>query len=596
MLFFLHFNKEEIMQTTTVSIASGDKHDERQKLIERSPNGRSVQGRLFFVDENLPATGYKVTLFTKDFFGFKHYAGEAKTDQDGHFKINYEWKPGLLAENHRFVLGVVERRRPFAEQGFHGLKKLVPLQTIDLTTPVNDRDTDLGRVAAQFAQIPPKITDAMKPEAHHEQPFRWTWKFFKASFPETIKKITIAAFGRFMSISQVQGLYNLFGHKYPLRPLTLDNLIHELQNEICAVDYKVDGDKVTWTANWDVYTFDQVESLPNVVVHAKKADGQLNVEKIEIKYRQDQEPTVVKPGDDNLDWGVYVARSVFALKGEGSSHLGIGHVLPHLIAKSFFKHLRPGNPIFDVAAPHLGQLFHINHLGSKGVIYGKGSVLEASALDEDAVAGVIVSALTENADYTCYSPKEPLSDSHYLAKAQLEYYKKLETFFTNYVENNKDAIKANWHQIFNFSQSMHKRFDKIPPVTTSREAPADGDLKRLAQLLTWVVNLTTFHHWSIHSKQQILTDVRSCSLGMVNRGLDSNGKLDPFGNTPIKVADIQNSIARTLLNWDGDPMVENPYGNMNQGLLDLAKEFTGKLAKEVDFYKNAKEMTVTTQI
>jgi hypothetical protein len=556
-----------------------------------------IGGRLMYKGDDVALHDIKVRVYAKNFFGQKQYLGSARTDENGQFTFTYKWKPGYFSKNHHLTLGIVGIKRPFSDKGLTCAKSEVALQKIEKTIPVNVHEIDFKDIPVDFAMVPPNITDVIKPPATHEQSFRWKAKLFVASFLEVIKRVVVKLFGWMMSSKSVQGLYSLFGTKYPVRKLTEKNIINELLNEISAVDYRVKGNQVTWSANWDGLNLDIKDSLPNVDVVAETTEnGGMKLKRISIRYREDEKATVATPTDKNFRWAAYIARSTFALKGEAEVHLGLGHVLPHIVAKPLFKYLSPQNPIFKLVAPHLGQVHNINYLGSKGIIYGEGSVLETSALDSDAVTRVIVNTLHTKANYMAYEPKEPLCDNHHLAKVQKEYFKQLHEYFTKYVEGNKEELTKYWKEIYTFSTKLHKRFNKIPKITTSPDGPQPGDLQRLSKLMAWVVNLTTFHHWAAHSRQNILADIRSCSLAIQHRALNKDNTFNEYGNTSVQAANTQNFISRTLLNWDGDKMVDDPYKNMDPGLLRIIQLFVKKVEGTHSGFPHIRKMHVATQI
>ncbi|MFT3832648.1 MAG: hypothetical protein QM711_04920, partial [Micropruina sp.] len=320
--------------------------------------------------------------------------------------------------------------------------------------------------------------------------------------------------------------------------------------------------------------------------------GNLNLETIAIKFREDAQETVVDIKDKRLDWAIYLARSAFALKGEAEFHLAEGHILPGICAKVLFKHIRPENPLYAPLAPHLGELDFINWFGSQGLIFGKGSVLETSALNAQAVTDVIIKSVNEKADWLNYVPPSPLTPGHYRAKCEKLHFHLLWVFFKHYVEKNREEITKHWKSIYNWSQGMCQLIPSMPPVTQQEELPNELDLKHLARFMAWLVSKTTFVHWSAHSRQQLLTDVEQASLAVEKRALDNNGNLDRYGNTEPDDMIFQLNVSRTLLNFDGDSFFKNPHGDINQELLD-------SLRKHLSAYKGYDDilkMHLTTQI
>lgn len=554
---------------------------------------RGIQGKIKYSDDNLPDVERKVNIFVKDLFGVQHYVGKAKTDNSGFFQFNYNWQENWLSSSHDVVIGIIEKRRPFAEKGLWCAKEEVVVDRINVSLPKTPAFVDIGEKAITYDDIPNNLAEVKKPPITQTQSPYYYWKFFKAAFPEAVKRVCITILQRWLSTAQVQKIYDSFGPAYSKHALTPNNLIFELMNEICAVDYQLIDDQVTWTANWDGLEFDTENSLPNVEVVANKNErGELILQSIAVQFRGDPAPTVIHPGDEKMDWAIYVARSTFALKGEAEVHLAEGHVLPGIPAKAFFKYIKPSNPIFAPVAPHISQLEFINYLGSQGVIFGKGSVLDVSALTDTSIAEVIVNSMLQKSNYLNYAPHEPINNQHYLAMAERKHYELLKGFFIKYVADNRAGIHSHWDQIYNWSEVMSKHLATLPKITNSPSNPTYEDEKKLALLLAWLVNKTTFIHWAAHSRQQLLTDVRCASLGIRNRALDANGGFAASGNTPPIDASQQNFIARFLLNFEGDSFLKNPYGDINQELLALIKQHKDEYVG----YSDIDKMHMTTQI
>lgn len=569
--------------------------DKKDALGDRIETNRTLNGRLIYAPED-PVTDMKIRLLVDG-----EIIGSTRTDNSGEFKLNFKLDPGRFASSFDYSLAVLEKERPFQQHGLNVSTKEVVRQRFDFTRPVDEKDVDAGERTADFNQIPENVTDVMKPPKTHEQSLSWQARLIEAAAPSRIVEEIVKLFHYFMSLECVQGMLNTLGLGGGYKPIqiTSDNLIQELLNDVSAVPYEIEDDQVVWMANFDEREFDREESLPNVMVVADQIqDGsknKLRLNRLEITFRGDEEPTVVRPGDKNFQWAGYVTRGTFAMLGELDNHLAAGHVLPGLIARSFFKYLGENNPLFKVLAPHLGQLWNINYFGSQGVIFGKGSVLEGSALTENGVAEEIVKAMGSRADWRSYKPEEPICDRHYRAQAQVKFFEEVKEFFENYVHDHKEEIKENWSQVYQFSRSFHKRFDQIPPIATSN-VPTDQEIYDLPHFMAWLFNLTTFHHWSAHARQHVLLDVRNCSLAIEKRALNEKGELDPFGNTSMENLLKQAGTAQTLERFDGDALINNPYGNMDKDLLKVCRDVINNLVQTNPGYADGKKLHITTQI
>lgn len=558
---------------------------------------RGVSGRIVFQDDNLPDAERKIRVFAVDILGVNHYLGKAKTDHYGQFEFNYNWNPGWLETSHRLVLGVVVNKRPFESKGLHCIKDSVVVDKIEITLPLQPKKNDLGVAAVSYANIPADLTKLNPPIKSHMPTLSYYWRFFKAVFPEAIKSVVVTLFRQWLTAANVQKIYDSFGHQYSKFPITPETLIDELLNKICAVDYKKFGKTYIWNATWDGLELDQNESLPNVEVIARLDDSNtLKLTSISIKFATDLQPKMIDFDTTALDeqkkWAIYVALSIFALKGEAEVHLAEGHILPGIPAATFFKYIKPSHPIYNLLAPHLSGLDFINWLGSKGVIFGKGSVLDVSALNEKSVAEVIIKAMHSKANFLNYSPPNPVCDQHYHAIGEKKYYNLLLQFYEGYLAKHWQEISQpkRWEMIYRWSIAMNKHFSAFPFLTTNQQNPTDEDQQNLAKFMAWLVSKTTFLHWAAHSRQTLLTGSATLNLG--NRGLDKDGKLASFGNTPSTSYNKQLFIARTLLNFEGDALLTDPLGDMNPELLTFLKSNI----KEFAGYSDIAKTHITTQI
>lgn len=546
-------------------------------LYEKDSTGteRSVEGRLIFRDDSLPAAGKKIHIYARDFFNFDHFLGVRETDNDGNFSINYNWTASRFARNLRIVMKVVEEKLPFSAGG---LKKDVVIESIIRKISLSKPISALGTVLLTKRDTTGDLTVVAPPLPSHTQSPRYFIKFAKAVAWEAPKRVAAAL----LPTPLVQRLYDSFGPSYPKRSPTPEHLIEELLNHVTAVTPSSINGQVTWEANWDNLDFEQDNTLPNVRVIANKNTNALILDSIQITYRDENKATTVTPFDKNFPWAVYVARSTFALKGEAEFHLAEGHILPGVIAKEFFKYMPTENPLYKVLQPHLAQLDFINWLGSKGVIFGSGSVLDLSALTAKSVAEVIIKSVQTKASWKSYKPQEPLADNHYLAKGEALHFKILVAFFNDYIQKNHEKIIKDWQAITNWSNEISKQLATFEPL----------EQDSLATFCAWLVSKTTFLHWAAHSRQQLLTDINQASLAPQRKAKNKDGSLAPFGNTPSSSASQQLFVARTLLNFDGDSLFDNPYGDINKDLIKALDEHLN----EYEGYHDIKKMFPTTYI
>jgi len=392
--------------------------------------------------------------------------------------------------------------------------------------------------------------------------------------------------GSKISLEKVQYIFDLVGKKYERYPNTPEALIDCLLNTVCAVPYKLDGNLISWEALWDKspltgkqLEFDKEDALPNVRVFAQKDEkqGKLKLHSIEIKFRSDTDWKVVDLNDDLLDWAIYVAKSVFALKGEAEEHLAKGHLLLGIDAEKFHKYISAGNPLYKALAPHLDQVEFINWIGSMGIIFDKNSILEAvTALMGESLGEIFVGAMVENGDYTREDLIQlPLSDEHTKAHAEVHHDMVLKEYVNQVLEEDGEKIikPKYWKEIYDWSSSVYGRCNAIPKITESEDGPQQGDLDRLRARMKRLLFLATLGHGGVHAGQGVLTNVFSASMGMNNRALTEDGKFAPDGNTDPRMAAYAIFIARTLMNFETKNLIDDWYKAIDPRLLALVEKY-----------------------
>ncbi|MCE5293135.1 MAG: hypothetical protein LLF94_00790 [Chlamydiales bacterium] len=559
---------------------------------------RTLQGRILINDGNQHLRNQKINFLAVNCLGFTTHLGSARTDnKDGTFEFKYAWTPGHFSYSQHIVMQLVADKLPFTTRS--ELLKSVPffkqealLKRIPLTLPLDQAVNNVGDIVTTFDDISKDITVVAPPLPNHQQSPEYIYKFLKAVLPEVPKRVFVSIFGRFMSAETVQKIYDSFGPTYAKRPLTKENLLDELLNHVSATKAVRLDEHVMWEANWDEFELEKDDGLPNVTVTASQGrNNSLNLESIIIKFRNSSE-VLVEVGDKGFETAMYLARSVFALKGEAEFHLAEGHILPGIAAGEFFKHMT-GSPLYAAMQPHLSQIDFINWIGSKGVIFGQGSVLDVSSLTAKAVAEVIIKAVKDKSRWDTYEPQEPLCDSHYLAKAEKYHFNFLNKFFTWYIKKNRDEISRTWFSVYAWSQSINEHFKDIPRITENQENPDAHDFESLSKFSAWLISKTTFLHWAAHSRQQVLTDVSQATLAVENKAVTADGKLAKFGNTLAANASEQLFIARTLLNFDGDALADNPFGDMNKELL---ARFLKSSPHDYEGYVDYLKQFITVQI
>jgi hypothetical protein len=512
----------------------------------------SFQGKLVDESNKLPLANFSAKIYARNYLGFSHLVSIIKTNGEGEFNLNYDWIPSRLSDKHFVTLELLGKKRDYQVPGLIGPTIEYPLQKIQV---VFDNSTlgknDLGQRNVKLDNISLDISQVKSPLPNDYPSPYYFWRLISAATPIALKAAFSSLFGRFLTTSKVQSVFNVFAKQYPKVAPTPDHLLDELKNKICAVAYiKLENGDITWEANWDEFEFDTPRSLPNVRVVAERSlAGLLTLKAIDIKYREDGEPRVINLVDkEQMEWAIYIARSVFALKGEIDIHLGEGHLLPGITARHFFKTIQVENPLYDGVARYLTGLDFINDLGSRGLIFGDDSIVSNSPLTEKDSIAILNKHIHAKANYMLAQPQEPVDDLHERARVANVHYTLLLEHFRKFIQENNDGLKEHLDEIYSWSESMHLYLDKIPKIIPEKGVFGDQEKENLALCLAALVNQTTYLHWSAHSSQGLLTHVDSASLYMRDYAL-KDGKLEPFGNTPPDNAITQLKIALTLLNF-----------------------------------------------
>lgn len=543
---------------------------------------RIIKGQFSYEDDDKPYAEKKVNIFIQGWFG-RFFIGKVRTDEGGKFKFKCHWECGWFSNLH-VILAIMKKARPFSNYGVLCAKKTVSVEEIHLKTSAQTFIIDAGEYALKKQVQPKDLTKVATPTRIQMQSPDYFFRFAKAVFPEAVKRLVVNIAGGRMSLETVQYVFDLVGKQYDHYPNTAGALIHCLMNTVCAVPYRLEDNLIVWEALWDKspltgnpLKFDKEDALPNVRVFGKKdtPQGPVKLHSIEIKFRSDSDWKVVNPDDELLEWAVYVAKSVFALKGEAEEHLAKGHLLLGIDAEKFQKYISPGNPLYKVLSPHLDQVEFINWIGSMGIIFDNNSVLESlTALTGESLGEVFVSAVVRNGDYTRKDHvQEPLCEEHTKAHAEMHHLSVLKDYVDQVLieDGEKIAEPKYWKEIHDWTDSVYKRCQAIPRVTESEDGPQNGDMERLKARVGRLLFLATLGHGGVHAGQGVLTNVFSASMGMNNRAL-KEGKLATDGNTDPRQGAYGIFIARTLMNFETDKLIDNRHGAVDPRLLAIVNK------------------------
>lgn len=559
------------------------------KLAQKNATQKVIfRGKIVFDDidrkshRKEPCCKRRVAIYKNGWLFGRTYLGSARTNDLGEFTYTFNKLNTFWGIKHKFTFHLVDQPQPFSARGSLKIQDRVT-QIFNLAIPRNVIWAK-AEFPAIYAIQSKKLSEVAPPPSTHWQSSRYFITLGKAAILDAPKVLISTLFSKWMSGSQVQRLYDLYGPKTEKKSLTPEFLIDTLINGIGNTGYFINGNGVDFEANFNGYEFDEANSLPNVKVFTKRVknnrnEEELRLESIAIKYREDSEAEVISvKNKKDLQRGLYIAMSVFGLMGEAKRHLGEGHILPHIAAVPFFKYISRENPIYKVVATFISEVHFINYLGSKGIIFGNKSILDASALSPIGLERLIIDAVKSKADWSVPPNENFLPNDHFSHGVKL-HYEMLYDYYSKYINENIASVDAHWQEIYNWSEATHEHLNECPCITERSKNPSAEDRKKLAMFLAWLVTKTTFLHWAVHSRQAPLTDIKSMSLGLRNRSLDSKGRFSPTGNTSGFNAHVQILIARVLINSKLNTFAENAYGDIPQELIDRfnrnATKYTG---------------------
>jgi hypothetical protein len=244
-------------------------------------------------------------------------------------------------------------------------------------------------------------------------------------------------------------------------------------------------------------------------------------------------PRTFMPGDPQWPAARRVFRTHYLLYGEIYAHLGKAHLQMEQYGIALYRNLR-FNPVRHVLAPHLQEIVPVNRDGDS-IGWGSEAILAfGTALKADGIyqrAARYVASL----DWSAWSPRQPLCESHIFARAGLLYWEMLGKYLDLFFTENADEISRHWIEVRRFSDDLvahsapyrplpsdpdivyddRSEMDDearpraeagglpraVRPVTTTDGPPSPQDLDSLKQLCRYVLYHTTFYHAGVHDRQ-----------------------------------------------------------------------------------------------
>ena len=210
--------------------------------------------------------------------------------------------------------------------------------------------------------------------------------------------------------------------------------------------------------------------LPNYKVRFELKDQQLHPIEIQLQFRETNCAQVNPPLKDwqtytpaNPETWLQAKRAVRAthlgVLGEVKSHLAHCHFNMEQYAIAFFRHIRK-SPLRPFLYPHIKEVVHINNFGRRILMDPKGGFfakLEPMNIVPDMLNWV--RSCMGTYDWTDWSPRQPLCDTHIYARCGRLYWGILTEYVDGFFEKNQAAILKHWDEIYRFSEELiqHQR-------------------------------------------------------------------------------------------------------------------------------------------
>lgn len=573
-------------------------------------------GRLFHeIEKNaegfaptIPVAGLTIKVCDDFWHGYKEITKQ-ETDNEGGF--TFVGKLGCEGQSYNFKV----------------LRGKTELDRIKVTPGI---DGSFGNIFSKydFQPLDPSIMGSLPADKRPEEDY--LIDFAKNLFPEigavikatvdsmlgqlenTLKSKLVSWFSSLMKFfgmetytaADVQAQFDATSNKYPQIPATKENLLKLLLNSVAAVPATKENGRVKWETSWDRYEKDKTTSLVNITVEGPlDQNGYVTeIDRLVFQFGEGapvqvldlnnppEDFKLVIPGektdnmtaDERLAYAVRYAISMFTTLGEASEHLN-SHLVTGLYEQTFDKTIAPTNPFRKVLDPHYDGTRAINKLGSLGIIFGQGSILELGGLSANGLKKLIIDWMANKWNWESYKPRDPLGDraTHYLAHFEKDVYEGMLKTFRGMIDEKWNDITElnNWTQLYRWSELTNHQSkirddslgidttpyaipmfidSKLPPPTDNLEAVELAKTK-LTKVLAFNLTQVFLHHMA-HTSQEAAANIFSGWLSPENWALTEDGHFALDGNTTPEVAIRQNFVSRFLLEFDGEKMTGTQYG------------------------------------
>ncbi|MGB0848439.1 MAG: lipoxygenase family protein [Thiolinea sp.] len=399
------------------------------------------------------------------------------------------------------------------------------------------------------------------------------------------------------------------------------------------------------------------------------ADGEMMPEEIQLTgplTATDNDPHTTQrftPADGEK-WlqAKRVARVSGALSAELDDHFAGTHLVTEQYAIAAYRNLRL-SPVAALLFPHLKEVVLVNHSAdsilvgpaqpapqpssirdgglilwledrisrwlNKAVFETGGYIPQASALTAKGISQRVHDLMGVQ-DWKDWQPMSPINANHYFAHAQNAYWEMLGEYVDEYIDDNLEAIKKHWLEIYRFSEDLvqhavpvflsDKDLDNleeqdrkvaeerlhwyshrysfnpgtervkidgelkvISPLTLSEHFQPE-DLNNLKALCRYCIMISTFMHSFVNEHQyDDIGEVLYNSLGL-RFGDGENGVMAPESDTRIapslerstQMMWFSNLLSRTEYGF----IVRNEEGDINPKLIAALKSYQNKIEQD----------------
>ena len=356
--------------------------------------------------------------------------------------------------------------------------------------------------------------------------------------------------------------------------------------------------------------------LPNYKVKFELKDDRLLPIEIQLQFRHEN---CIQINPPLQAWQTYTPANqetwLQAKRVVRATHLGVlGEVKVHLAqchfnmeqyAIAFFRNIR-NSPIRSFLYPHIKEVVHINNFGRRILMDPTGGFF-ARVQPMKVLPDMLkwVRSCMGTYDWTDWTPRKPLCESHVYAKIGNLYWGILTTYVDDFFANNHAGIVKYWDEIHRFSEDLVKYgvpyeelsmeqvddgnewYDMgevdtslsprrtidgvvkaVRPITSSSTA-SESDIANLKQVCRYLIYHLTYVHSGIHIEH-------NPEFGELRYGdLLSNGSMGPEDDNSImpgqQPAAIILGASNMLTEFTYGYILKNEDGDVPQNLVQLVE-------------------------